>query len=539
MPARVQTDLTFECTDFPAAPSPEILRTVWLDILDDNLNADVRLLIVDGAEGIGKTTLLSQFGRRHRHRTLSLFIRPSARPTVDIAYLSMEIARQAYMALKGEQLDHDVVPEGLLRTTLAALQRRARQERLPWFFIIDGLHELAEAEFFVRDVVLGEFAPFSYDWFRFVITGPTDGILPLIPAPPPHKSLILGRIDSSEIQEMLSDIPLEQAQLEVIEEVCRGNPSRVAQVRRILRSSANPSAVLSSLQDAAPDLFAYEWKAVNAASPALRLPLAVLAHDRRSYSIATLAVICQTEPGILVDLLKPISFVSVDGSTGAVSFVSQPHRRFAAEQLRSYEPIVNTRIIDHLLEPEQRQEAVLVLPAYYEQTSRDQELLAFMKGSHIVDVIERTKSLSAVRQRVQLGIRTARKLEQYSELVRFSMHNAVIQDITGVGIWGAEVAALAAIGDYAGAVAVAQNALLNEDALHLLAIVARTQREQGKCIDLTLLDQIRTLYGQIDPKNLGSRTVDIAADLVASVPELAIALVEEANASGKNPGRWI
>jgi hypothetical protein len=70
--------------------------------------------------------------------------------------------------------------------------------------------------------------------------------------------------------------------------------------------------------------------------------------------------------------------------------------------------------------------------------------------------------------------------------------------------------------------------LLKEDRLHLLAVIAKSRREHGQSAETELLQQIRTLYDQIDPVSIGERAIDIASDLFYSCPDLATNLVERA-----------
>src|SRR5712691_7839648 len=49
-----------------------------------------------------------------------------------------------------------------------------------------------------------------------------------------------------------------------------------------------------------------------------------------------------------------------------------------------------------------------------------------------------------------------------------------------------------------------------------------------QAVEAELLQQIRTLYDQIDPVPLEERAIDIASDLFSSCPDLAINLVERA-----------
>lgn len=93
-------------------------------------------------------------------------------------------------------------------------------------------------------------------------------------------------------------------------------------------------------------------------------------------------------------------------------------------------------------------------------------------------------------------------------------------------VWRTEIEALMAVKDYTKAFNIAENAPLKEIRLHLLAVIARVYKEQNVLPTGDLIDEIKVLYDQINPANLGDKAIDIAADLFYSCPDLAIKLIE-------------
>ena len=115
--------------------------------------------------------------------------------------------------------------------------------------------------------------------------------------------------------------------------------------------------------------------------------------------------------------------------------------------------------------------------------------------------------------------------------MRFTIQKSTILELDKAEIWRSEVEARMAINDYDSALALAQSTVLNEDLLHLLAIIAKLKYQQGLYPEPELLEQIRLLFNQIDQSVLCDRAIDIAADLIYSNPDLAIELVEKASNS--------
>jgi translation initiation factor RLI1 len=86
-------DLTKVSIDFPELKEPQILRDPMIDTLEDMLES-LDLVIVEGKEGMGKTTLLAQFAKRHKSCTISIFINSTSRYTYDPANIQFEFCNQ-------------------------------------------------------------------------------------------------------------------------------------------------------------------------------------------------------------------------------------------------------------------------------------------------------------------------------------------------------------------------------------------------------------------------------------------------------------
>lgn len=246
-----------------------------------------------------------------------------------------------------------------------------------------------------------------------------------------------------------------------------------------------------------------------------------------------LARIAQIPEEQVRTLLQGVGFVLISSPHDEVNFVSEAFRKFAADHLRSLQEQVNTYLIDDLLRTPYTNEALTYLPEYLMQAERYEDLLDYLSpDEHFIRIVEHNQSLSPVKLRSDLGISTALKLHRDGDLMRFSIQRATIDDFDRAEVWRSEVEARMALHDYEAALALAQRTELKEDRLHLLAVIAKAKREQELPLDPELLAQMRQLYTQINPTTLNERrATDIAADLIYSLPDLAIELVEKATHS--------
>ena len=115
-------DVTVVSRSFPQLSPPQVYRENILDTIDTIFEGDTQLLVIEGGEGIGKTTLLAQFAKKYPHQTFSLFIKPTSRWTCDPSFLLLDLCSQINWVLHQTEL-HELnqVDDGFLRISIFQL----------------------------------------------------------------------------------------------------------------------------------------------------------------------------------------------------------------------------------------------------------------------------------------------------------------------------------------------------------------------------------------------------------------------------------
>lgn len=198
------------CRNFPKNPIPEVLRENLLQTIDRIFESETDFLVVEGIEGIGKTTLLSQYAKRHADNALSLFITPISRLSYASEYLRIILSEQVHWALYKKILDAESIDELFLRTQLHRLQKRALRNREVFYFIIDGLHDLPKEDLRIQDIILQEILPIGLTGFRFLISGDSKKLPHNIQKRPSCKSFQLPYFSFDETNRYLKDLELER-----------------------------------------------------------------------------------------------------------------------------------------------------------------------------------------------------------------------------------------------------------------------------------------------------------------------------------------
>ena len=147
-------DLSLVCQSFPRLREPLIPRDNILDTIERMFEGEIELVAVEGDEGMGKTTPLAQFARRHPNHTFSVFLRPASRLGYDPTSVRYDLCCQLLWALHPDEVcKPEESDDGYLRNRLLELRRRARRET--YYFVLDGLADIPDEG--TRNLILDMF----------------------------------------------------------------------------------------------------------------------------------------------------------------------------------------------------------------------------------------------------------------------------------------------------------------------------------------------------------------------------------------------
>ncbi|MCU1239599.1 MAG: hypothetical protein JWO71_325 [Candidatus Acidoferrum typicum] len=523
----VAGDVTAVATTLPELPSKQVLRENILSTLDDMFQSGIQLLTVEGAEEIGKTTLLAQFAKRHPTKTISLFIKPMSWFSYDLQILLREMCNQMHFILQGTELKEDEhTDESYYRQLVFGLARLAARKNADFYFVVDGIEGVPD-EAHAKSAIFG-LLPVGVPHIKCLIATRPEYMLRYIRGRVQHKPYILSGFGLEETFAYFSDLQIDRQFFEELYKISsRGIPGQIASIRRLLEAGATPESLLNELPEKLPNLFDLEWKTVDQSNEPLLNLLALASQPTPKHSVADLALITRQSPEQARQSLAPLAFVRLPKTDQEVAeFVSDRFRRYVEDRLLPRRPLVRQMAIEYFLQNPETDGALALLPTYLEQAGKLEELVAYLSPEHFSTMVSRSGSLLPVRQSATAGVSTAFRLGRDGDLLRFGIQNAALQEFDGFSTLRSEVRAWMSLGEYAEAVSVAQAAILKQHRLGLLATIARFQKENGLTPKPELLEQISLLYDQVTPEELGKGAVRLASDLMYSRPDLGIKLAE-------------
>jgi hypothetical protein len=452
------------------------------------------------------------------------------------------------------------LPEECSQTFLAQLLGRLAQQASHkgqhYFFAVDGFHNLSEEESGIAESIIKLLPWGSSRFFRFFITGP-EGRIPC----PRHNNARQSHISPftlPETQEFFAGV-VGSEEARTIYKDFNGWPSKLSNVRRLLVEADDPVQRLRELPKTDPGLFEVEWAKADKIDDLTTQLLAILAHETGEHTVRDLAMVADADVHTTYSKLEPFTFLEKRWPPGLpmnvqdidsisqirVDYVSTSFRQFALRQLNHLKPEVEERRIE-LLSTDlaaktgtERVVTLMELTSLLEAKHRSNQLLELLKPESIVEILSGTHSLWLTQQRVQSGIDAAVHVGRDKELRALAVQKCALAELEDAFIGLPEIEAHLALGNYDTALKLARNAVLYEDRLHQLAIIAQAKHKRKLPIEEEVSGQIKHLCEEINAVGLGERAVDIASALLPTQPELALNLVERANqTSGENSLDW-
>lgn len=229
--------------------------------LDSLLKSSSEIIVVEGEEGIGKTTLLAQFARTYNLQTISAFVTNSSRYAWDPTMLAGNLHEQIQFALgNAPRKDHgEADVQSLLRGSITALQKQANWDKKKYYFVIDGLDEIPKEENGALEQIL-DLLPTGLPQFRFLLSGSVEIFTRYRKGKASLKSWTLPPFSLDETIKYFSDIKLDRSHNETLYKAsAKGIPGRLASIRRLCTANnKTPDEVVSNLSDHAPNLLEKE-----------------------------------------------------------------------------------------------------------------------------------------------------------------------------------------------------------------------------------------------------------------------------------------
>jgi hypothetical protein len=510
--------------DFPKLDEHVVDRPYFLETIVDILTPETPVVFLEGEEGDGATTTLAQYCLKYPDQTFSLFIRAASRFSYSPEYLRLSLAEQFHWYVYGTALVKHAVDPGEFEALVHLVRRKKKSATL--YIVVDGLHQIPDLR--LAEQILKEVLPIGVDNFRFIISGQQAILGKSVGAvgTKPYQQL---KFRPEDTQAYLNGLRLAHADIVEIHKLCKGIPGRIAAVKRLLNGGTALADILEHEPGRYLEFIRLEFKDLDDLTQSQRMALAVIAFAKRPLTAQNVAAIASLSADDLSTVLKKCSFLTSPALGDGIEYRSESHRRIAEKVLADLQKEALALQVAYLLKEPKGEAALRFLPTYYQQLNQLQAIIDLISTEHYTELLQSTQSITALRNRADLGSRSAAQLGALIDVAKFSAQRSVFVSLGSQDALESEVAALVALNQPNKALALASRVMMKEERLSLLATYAKQHKEKHGTVDPELINFIKSLASQIDFTELGDKAVEIAADMLSFDADLAVSIVEEAN----------
>ncbi|WP_234196861.1 hypothetical protein [Pseudacidovorax sp. NFM-22] len=522
--------LTF-CRNLPSEPGKRIARDNLYSHLEKLFTSPANCVFIDGLELSGKSEFVAEYCRKQPETTVSVFLHHGDAYFYSQDYARLAMAEQMHWILHKKPSNFDAITLADYTRLLHMLHKQTRSKRIT--FVIDGLVQSEKNDSRTNREIL-QLLPLSQPNFKFLITGDTEIENTVRSLSKAVKTMALIEVSREEATEYFSDFgSLSVKEIDDIRKFCGGSIGAMSRFKQILTSGAASVAdVLQYAGNGLEHIMEIEWKRCST-NKEVRAILANLAFATRKISLVNLALMTGLHTDDISALLSDCSFVSLDTTGGTINIPSTSQRNFLQQKLRDQKETVEAAYLTELLKDPESKDAVLYLPTALMQAGKYNEIVKKLDENHFFKILDTQKSLRALRTNSEIGLQAARKINDESEEIRFSLTSSLLKGLTFSVGTKARIEALIKLGLSEEAISLAMSAPTEEERFHLLALVGKVLVDQRQPVPETVKAEIDRLYAECPIDALGDLAIDIACDLLAIDLDAAISLFSSVHAQSR------
>lgn len=512
--------------NFPSSPTKEIFRENIYETLE-GIFKDNQIIFLVGNEAIGKTILCSQFVRRHNTRSISVFLNPLNSVNCDINNFIFDVANQINYIIEQKEIEKvEEVDIMKLRILYTQLNKTYRFETV--YFVIDGLDHIAEnQQQFISEIM--DILPFNPN-FKFLISGDIKNLISFLPK---SKSILtfpyaISPFSISEINNLFEDTEgANQDTIRRVKDLTGGFPGKLDNVKRIIKSKNLSLQDFLNSVDNYSELFEYDWKNTDAQDQELLQILAMLVYFNKIPTLNNIAQVLKIDADIVKNKIKDLSFINIDEQSGKVEISSVAYKNFVEAKLHNLKTEITYKIIDELIKPENLESSLYDLPYFYNEIGNYEKVIEYLSNKNIEIILKKEQSLTTVQKQIHLGFDSSKTSNNFPSSLRFSILLGIFSDLEELQVLESEIEARISMGQIKIAALLAKSPILKEDRLMLLSIYVKKLKLKKIEVEQEVIDEIKFLFENTELTNLKEKIVDLASNLLYSIPVLAIDLIEK------------
>lgn len=523
-------DMTSYSGTFPETVEHELLREVHLSLCEEKLKENT-VVCVTGEEGVGMTTFLSQFARKHHDNCVSYFYNGFDRIQLDSEVMEGDITEQLYWYANKCSCPFEVKHVNEVYTRVLRQLRQSKDGVM--YFVFDGFSKIPSE---YRENICKLIELLQWEKAHFLLSGDKKQIEDLFKQTKKWSisEVTLLRFSEADSNDYFtrSKAGLGKDQLFELYKISRGNARRMNDLRTKYLCNDRIEELMNADIDANSDLNQEDYERICSDSDPAVIPLfALLAYTEFEFACDFYAKVLEVSTDVVKAIAERYSDYILSKENGAICLRSEGFRKYLCGRLQSHKRDVELSQI-RVLEGMKLGEAyAMALPSLYKSVGLNEDLIKYLNADNVQRILAEGHSQAVLNVQCRFGYEACEAVptKHLTSRFRYSLNKAASREIERNELWDNEISALIAIGQQAKALALAHTVYLSEERLKCYLLIAR--KSSGLSFDdqAALKDNIHQLVEEIDFEDIPEKSMELAKLLLPIDYKAAIGIVDRIN----------
>lgn len=501
-----------------------ISRERYLDFFEEQFGED-HILCVDGPEGVGVTTTLALFAKRHGDNCASYFNNGWSRhllsPHTIAQSLLAQLSRYTGLTLNPEET------ESSLAQCIYRLSKASKNKLL--YFVFDGFDSLpTEYVDGIKTVLL---PLFGLENARFLFSGTKENIRQLLPDGVEAKeSNTVFRFQRNDVEDYLNRVcpGLDKEDIGTVYDLSDNGLARRLSILTEKLKKKGIEKIREYYAYNVTDFYEEDYDWIEEQDDRnLYLMMSLLAFSERPLNKESIMHTLKLEDGVMTKLMETCKDY-VEEENGLISLRSDDFRKYLRDKLLRYKTDIELLMIDQIERSGGDAEKFVYLPALYKHVKDNNQLVKYLTSENVQRYLVDNKSQAALNEQCEYGYNACTDFEtQAGAYFRFAINRSVSREIEKNELSDTEIEALIAIGDEEQAFALTQHVFLLEEKLKCLLIIAQAGKNLSSAMREEIDMQIDMLTKTIRFEHIPDKALELAKLMLPVNMEKALEIIDK------------
>lgn len=501
-----------------------ILREQYLEFLEGQLEEN-KVLCVQGVEGVGVTTMLALFAKRHGSRCASYFNNGWSRYLLNPKAIVSSLQSQLELTSSNTE---DGDNEKNLTTWVYRLNKMTRGKDCYFYFVFDGFDNLPAV--FV-DGIKSVLTPlFSVSNARFVFSGDAKNLKQLLPEGIVLKQTNeLFKFQENDVDGYLRgvDSNMKAEDISIFYNLSKKGNARLLTILTEKLQKYGIQKIRDFYQYGVDDFYAEDYEWIEAQERIAQQLMALLAFCEIPMNRQMVRKTLNLSDDDVNSLLTLCGDYVCETDEDAIVLKSDDFKKYLRERMSGLKNDIELLLIDVIEKSTDMGEQFVYLPALYKHVKDNKQLVDYLTSENVQHYLVTQQSQAALNVQCEYGYNACTDFEtQAAAYFRFAINRSVSRELEKNELSDTEIEALIAIGDDEKAYRLTQSVFLVEERLKCLLIIAQYGQHLSESMREEIEQQIDVLTTSINFEYIPDKALELAKLMLPVKMEKALEIID-------------